>query len=326
MNNKDLISVVIPTYGRTECLKHAINSVIYQSYKNVEIVVVDDNDSDSEEHAIVKEIITEYVKMDNFKYISLDRNSGGSIARNTGIAQAKGEYIAFLDDDDIYLPEYLECMLNELQNGDYDVVYAAQYYELAGRTAIASKKRLPKVSGNIWNHVLAADIPISIFLLFNKKCVECLGGFDANVKAYDDYDLWLRWSRKLNFGCMNIPLTIVRREFGKSLTCNVEKMRAGLNMISCKWSPLLTEEERTLFADFIYKHERGIAKNELYILKINDEVAFRIKYKEYIKKYNLSYMDRIKLWAQLQPRSEGDLLRQFKRSIFRFRYNILKIN
>lgn len=113
--NDTLVSVVIPTYARKTTLKRAINSVLAQTYKNLEIIVVDDNPPDSEWRASTQQIMGQYANNPRIRYIQNVKNMGGSGARNEGIKAAQGEYIAFLDDDDEYFPEkvekQLECFL-----------------------------------------------------------------------------------------------------------------------------------------------------------------------------------------------------------------------
>ena len=102
---EDLVSVIIPTYKRKIELKRAIDSVLNQTYKNIEIIIVDDNGPETEWSKNVKDIISKYEGIDNIKYIVNERNIGGAETRNVGIKNAKGEYIAFLDDDDEYYSE-----------------------------------------------------------------------------------------------------------------------------------------------------------------------------------------------------------------------------
>lgn len=114
-----LISVVIPTYSRNDMLKRAINSVLNQTYKNFEIIVVDDNPAESEWRASTASMIAEYTDS-RVRYIQNEKNMGGGLTRNEGIKVAKGEYIAFLDDDDEYVPERLEKQLKVFLDSNND--------------------------------------------------------------------------------------------------------------------------------------------------------------------------------------------------------------
>ena len=99
-----LVSVVIPTYRRGKYIAKAIDSVLSQTYNNLEIIIIDDNISNSIEREQTQKII-EDINDSRILYIQNAKNLGGSLSRNVGIFKAKGEYITFLDDDDLYLPK-----------------------------------------------------------------------------------------------------------------------------------------------------------------------------------------------------------------------------
>lgn len=111
-NDKPLVSVVIPTYKRSSTLRRAIDSVLYQTYPNIEIIVVDDNGKASEDANATQNLLYDYISSNKIRYIQRDCNGGGAKSRNTGIMEAKGEYVAFLDDDDEYYPSKIELQYN----------------------------------------------------------------------------------------------------------------------------------------------------------------------------------------------------------------------
>lgn len=104
----ELISIVMPTYKRSDMIGRAIESILNQTYTNFEIIIVDDNDETSVERQETEENLKPYILNEKIKYIKHKKNLGGSQARNTGIEIASGKYITFLDDDDEYYPEKLE--------------------------------------------------------------------------------------------------------------------------------------------------------------------------------------------------------------------------
>lgn len=118
------VSVVIPTYKReTKYLLRAINSIKNQTYKNTEIVIVDDNPPDSEYRKSTIKFMKQYSNDPNVIYYINEKNMGGSLARNNGIEAATGEYITFLDDDDEYLPHKVEKQLNFMLNQECDMSF-----------------------------------------------------------------------------------------------------------------------------------------------------------------------------------------------------------
>lgn len=106
------VSVIIPTYRRTEDITRALDSVLAQTLEAVEVIVVDDNGIGSECGIATETAMRPYIDSKRITYIQHEKNKNGSAARNTGIKVAKGKYISFLDDDDIYRPDRLEkCVL-----------------------------------------------------------------------------------------------------------------------------------------------------------------------------------------------------------------------
>ncbi|HGN0720638.1 TPA: glycosyltransferase family 2 protein [Proteus mirabilis] len=127
-NDLPLVSVIIPTYGRPHFLERAIDSVLSQSYKNIEIIVVGDNSSNLHHEQTVK-IIKKYNRNNKIIYIFDGINVGGSLARNRGIIESKGEYITFLDDDDIYLEKKIESQVEHIINNNIDVSVCNMFFK-----------------------------------------------------------------------------------------------------------------------------------------------------------------------------------------------------
>lgn len=115
-----LVSIIIPTYKRPKMLGRAIESTLKQTYKNIEIIVVDDNDENSEFRKATEDFMERYKNNPNIKYVKHNINKGGALARNTGINIANGEYISFLDDDDEYLPEKIEKQMEKMLKSDLE--------------------------------------------------------------------------------------------------------------------------------------------------------------------------------------------------------------
>ena len=118
--NEILVSVVIPTYSRNDMLERAINCALAQTHKNIEVIVVDDNPSDSEYRKMAEAIMQKYKDDSRVRYIQNPENLGGAGARNVGIEASKGAYIAFLDDDDEYYPTKVEKQLDVFLNSTSD--------------------------------------------------------------------------------------------------------------------------------------------------------------------------------------------------------------
>lgn len=193
-----LVSVIIPTYKRSEFLLRAIDSVLNQTYKNIEIIVVDDNDGENEFRKSTEELITNGYKDKGIVYIKHESNKGLPSARNTGIKAAKGYYIAFLDDDDEWLPEKTEKQLklfSELSS-EYGVISCG--WNIIDSHRNQSKVEYPKVKGDV-NKFLALNYfsPPSMVMVKSKFLKE-VNGFDESFFWRQDIELYYR----LSFICL----------------------------------------------------------------------------------------------------------------------------
>ncbi|MGA1862150.1 glycosyltransferase [Deferribacter thermophilus] len=199
-----MVSVIIPVKDRIDSLKDAIESVLWQTYKNFEIIIIDDGSSID-----IKKELTPYLNL--IKFIKLENNLGVSAARNTGIKAAKGEFIAFLDSDDLWLPKKLEMQLNYMEKEGVEVCHTNEFWYKKGKFINQGKKH-EKFGGHILLKILDhCRISPSSFIA-KKTVFEKVGYFDEHLKIAEDYDLWLRVSLFYKIGYLKTPL-IVKRFF-----------------------------------------------------------------------------------------------------------------
>lgn len=138
---EDLVSVIMPTYNTGKLVCESIDSVLSQTYRNIELLITDDNSSDAE----TKEILKKYAENDNrVKVFFLTRNGGAGRARNNSIKEAKGRYIAFCDSDDRWIPEKLEKQVTFMQKNDYCLCFSS-YFTCTFDGRINGKVLAPKV-------------------------------------------------------------------------------------------------------------------------------------------------------------------------------------
>ena len=178
------ISVVIPTYNRIALVERAIDSVLRQSIKPFDIIVVDDGSDDGTSEMIQK------------KYRSINlvqqQNSGVSAARNNGIKHAKGDWISLLDSDDEWTEKKLENQANRLiKNPDYHFCHTNEIWIRNG-VRVNQKKRHQKYGGYIFDKCLDICRISPSSTLFKKNILEHVGWFDTQLPVCEDYDLWLR--------------------------------------------------------------------------------------------------------------------------------------
>jgi len=194
-NLRPIVSVIIPTYNRAKCIKRAIGSVLNQTYKNVEIIVVDDGSTDN-----TKEVLKTFIESKKIKYF-YQKNKGPSAARNLGIKNSKGEYIAFLDSDDEWLPEKLGKQIRLFQNSkDKKLGFVGcNVIVVMETTGDLFKYKFPRYK-NFFEFLLSGPFMWTpSIILTKKKIIEAVGLFDENLRFYEDWDIWIRIARKYNF-------------------------------------------------------------------------------------------------------------------------------
>ena len=228
-----LVSVIIPTHNRAALLPRAIRSVLGQTYQHLECIVVDDASSDD-----TSEVVRQFDD-DRLVYLRHQANRGGSASRNTGIAAAQGSLIAFLDDDDEWLPRKLEEQVALMESAPLDVgVVHCLHYTVTEERNPAQNGGAPAFTGEVYSRLLQGECPSSTSLcLVRRQCFEVCGGFDETLPSFQDYDLWLRVSQSYCFACVEQPLAILHRHGGSRISRDMEPRKAGLDRILSKWGP-----------------------------------------------------------------------------------------
>ncbi len=193
-------SVIIPTYNRSALVKQAIESVLAQTLKPNEIIVVDDGSTDSTYKTLKKYDIT-YIKT---------KNRGVSSARNLGIKRANSKWIAFLDSDDLWLKDKMEKQIDfHINNSDCFFSHTLEKWQRDGRF-VKYSKRLQKPEGFCFlENISACKIACSSVFL-HISLFEDVGYFDEELRVCEDYDLWLRIAYKYKIGLIKEELIIKR--------------------------------------------------------------------------------------------------------------------
>ncbi len=194
------VSVIIPTYNRSDKVKRAIFSVLSQSYKNFELIVVDDGSTDN-----TKEVL-QSINDSRIKIIS-QQNMGVSAARNRGISESSGDIIALLDSDDEWMKKKLEIHLEFHLQGEWSISQTEEIWFRKGKRVNPGKRHIKK-AGWIFEPSLELCLVSPSCVMFNRKLIEDIGPFDENLPACEDYDMWLRTSLKYPVGLCPYPLVI----------------------------------------------------------------------------------------------------------------------
>ena len=228
------ISVIIPCYNSTAYLPQAIESVLAQTYQNYEIILVDDGSTDR-----ICEVVSSYLP--SLHYIRQE-NRGPASARNTGLRAAKGEYLVFLDADDELLPGKLELQVNFLeQNPAIDIVYANGYTikvvdgseerELFSENGLLDKS-LGSPEQSLKSLALSNAFPIHTAMV-RAQCVLEIGGFDEDLVALEDWDLWFRLAQEHHFAYLD-EIVARYRVIPSGLTHNSPRQALAFDQVHSK--------------------------------------------------------------------------------------------
>ena len=196
--NQPDISVIIPTYDRAHTLPQAIASVLNQTLKPREVIVVDDGSTDN-----TKEVLSHYPGI-----IIIDqKNNGVSSARNAGIEQANGEWLAFLDSDDEWLPVKLEKQWAAICNDDKLICHTEEIWIRNGQRVNPMKKH-QKFGGMIYEKCLPLCVISPSSVMIHQSVFNDIGVFDESLEVCEDYDLWLRICSKYSTLFFDEPLIV----------------------------------------------------------------------------------------------------------------------
>lgn len=221
MNNKEektvisknpLVSIIIPTHNGSGFLSRAIESAIKQTYPNIEIVVVDDNGEGTEEQIKTKKVIESFGSNKNLKYYTYEKNINASHARNVGIKNAKGNYIAFLDDDDELLPDKIKLQIDCFNQKDnsYGACYTDYKVSRGQYTEVSKEKR----EGKLFFEALTRNLYVcgGSNLMVRKDVFDEIGGFDEAFKRNQDLEFLVRILEKYKIAHVNGYQLIIHLE------------------------------------------------------------------------------------------------------------------
>lgn len=288
MKVEPLVSVIIPTYKRPGMLGRAIDSVLNQTYDNIEVIVVDDNDEDSEYRKETEEFMDKYADIDKLVYLKHKKNKNGAAARNTGIKNSKGEYISFLDDDDEYLPSKLMLQVNKISkhSSDYIAVYCGHInvYPNENNNFIST----PHLKGNIYKELLTGKCPssTSLFMVKKEELVK-VNGFDEKLQSFQDYDLWLRLFKDKKTDYVEEPLVKFYHHLNNRVSRDIVNRLSGLNYIINKWEEEINKYSNVKEFENKYKKMTYLSNAKVNIKNNNKRDSLKL----YVKALKISPLD-----------------------------------
>jgi glycosyltransferase involved in cell wall biosynthesis len=198
----DLVSVIIPTHDRWPMLREAVDSVLAQSYRGFEIVIVDDGSEDETAEKVAAQYGTRV-------RVLAQARRGVAAARNLGVKCCRGGYLAFLDSDDLWQPRKLEIQMRFMRRPDWRICQTEEIWIRNG-IRVNPKARHRKPSGDIFLPSLDLCLVSPSAVLVTRDLFEATGGFDESFPVCEDYDLWLRIAAEHPVHLIKDPLVVKR--------------------------------------------------------------------------------------------------------------------
>jgi glycosyltransferase involved in cell wall biosynthesis len=255
-----LVSIVVPAFNRGFVIGAALESVLKQTYQYWEALIVDDGSTDD-----TKETVRDYARSDSrIRLIEHRHQKGAQAARNTGIRNARGTWIAFLDSDDRWLPHSLETRLGLMQKGLHQVVHSDCYMLSPGSNNL-ERFGVPPMQGQVYRELLGRSGPMFPALLVSKSALTAINYLDENIVAYQEWDTAIRLAKHFAFQFMVEPTFVYDCRHANTISKDSLKEARGYEQIVNKhrWSILRHLGPRALAnhyrkAEFFYlqaKHE-----------------------------------------------------------------------
>lgn len=291
-NENILVSCVIPTYKRSDMLLRAVKSVLAQTHTNVEVLVVDDNiPGDEYSKEVISKLST--VKDTRLRYIEQEKHINGAVARNVGIKSANGEYVAFLDDDDEWLPnkiaKQLDCISENKDCKGCSCLYT--FY----KNGVATKKCPPYDNNNLLFKILNRSVQMftSTILLKRESLIDS-GMFDEDLIRHQDLQMLADFAAKNKIAVLNEYLVVIHKDSdinrpNTDKTINVKKLY--LQKMNKHIKLFSKQDQRRIYAAHNFEvlvqsiKEKKYGTSVMYFLKIGPNVkAYKDVYSRYTSK------------------------------------------
>ena len=235
------VTAVITTHKREPAVvERALKSILAQTHTNMQVIVVDDSPAEFPQREAVAQMVQSY----GVTYIPHETCQGACVARNTGLSQATGEFIAFLDDDDEWVPEKIALQLEAFTSDAIGLVYCN--HELLDET---TGSRTPQshqcYTGRVYGELIVDNfIGSTSFPLLRTAALREIGGFDPLMLSAQDYDVWLRLSEKYEVAFVAQPLVTYHVHAGEQISKSFKKKIGGMERINAKNAEYLKKNRK----------------------------------------------------------------------------------
>lgn len=264
------VSIILPTYNGSKYIRQSMDSCLNQTYKNIELIIVDDGSKDE-----TPDIIMSY-KDDRIKYIRHEKNRGLPHALNTGFEKATGEYLTWTSDDNYYANDAIKKMLNYLKNNNCELVFC-DYYSFEDNDS--EDFNLIKLPDNV---AFDKINPVRACFLYKRKVYEVIGVYNPETKLAEDYDYWIRVSKQFNMFHLGEPLYFYRIHKKSLYSSRFYEVEVVKLLVRLKHDILDTNQTTEMLIDLIGR------KKKLYKLnKFLGKIMFSKKINTILNDYKL---------------------------------------
>ncbi len=243
---KPLVTAIITTYNRNSAtVKRALDSVVKQSYENMEILLINDCPENRELAQEIKELADSYTG--KVRYIEMPENSGACAARNLGISNSSGEFVAFLDDDDEWLENKISMQIKYFDDDSTGMVYCNTYarYENKNKLVIRERHRMPE--GCVYPYLFERNfISSTSFPMIRKSAIMQEKGFNTEMQSLQDLELWLRITRNWRVRYIHEPLGIYYFYDGERISKHTERRTAAYEIIYAQHEKYLEDNPKIM--------------------------------------------------------------------------------
>ena len=258
MKTAPLISVIIPTHSGSQVICRAVDSVLSQTYPNIEVVVVDDNGKGTEEQIATEKSLKKYASDDRVKYFAHDISLHGSAARNTGVKHSNGEFIALLDDDDYFLPNNLEEHYETQKSLDdsYGVTFCGMHI-VRGKI---EEDIIAKQEGDVLVDFLMGRMRVGSSLVMIRRSVyDEFNGFDESFKRHQDWEFLTRIFTKYKLASTH-KIGVVKVNLDRNSATNPLKFEYNRIYFLTKMKSIIDSLPANTARDIYDMHYSSIAK------------------------------------------------------------------
>lgn len=270
-----LVSIVIPTFGRANFLERSLNSAINQTYKNIEIIVVNDNNENTAEFKKTTELLEKFLKFENrLLILNMKKNSGGAVARNKGAAISRGKYLCFLDDDDEFHPKKISQQLKKIENSTLELSVVGGFANIINEENKLIRIEQNERKGLMYKEQLKNNVCTTSIAMIKADIFKKVGGFD-DVRSSQEHRLFIKiFQENPNYDYVADILVNINHHSGERISNGKGKVEGAIKLFD-------------YVKEILNKHPEKFNEFEVNEIK-------KSHYKNIIRAYMQSDMDRKK--------------------------------